>query len=164
MSQRLLRHTEPTQNECALLLPANFTTNQSAAGLFDPGCAAPSSGPRVAVGSHPTAPPGRLIETAEANAIQDVDDFLIDDLGEGGYRVRQPLNVQIERIGMSDYKASFRDANIAISGTDTADAYLALVADILDTFDMLSEARALSPAAAEQLRILRRYIVKEEEA
>ena len=47
-----------------------------------------------------------------------------------------------------------------MSGSDSQDAYEALVADILETFDVLTAEQTLGPDAAEQLRILRTYIVK----
>ena len=84
----------------------------------------------------------------------------IVDLGEAGYRVRQPIPVRIKRIGHRDFEASFREANIAMSGSDSQDAYEALVADVLETFDVLTAEQTLGPDAAEQLRILRTYIVR----
>ena len=86
------------------------------------------------------------------------DDIL--DLGEAGYRVRKPIPVRIKRIGPLDFEASFREANIAMSGSDSQDAYEALLADILETFDVLTAEQTLGPDAAEQLRILSTYIVK----
>ena len=86
------------------------------------------------------------------------DDIL--DLGEAGYRVLKPIPVRIKRIGHLDLEASFREANIAMSGSDSQDAYEALVADILETFDVLTAEQTLGPDAAEQLRILSTYIVK----
>ena len=85
----------------------------------------------------------------------------VEDLGEGGYRVRQPFVVWIKRTGPGNFKAAFRDANIAISGVDRDDAYQALVAEILDTFDVLTKESTLIPHAVEQLRTLRKYIVRE---
>ena len=78
-----------------------------------------------------------------------------------GYRVRQPFVVWIKRTGPGNFKAAFRDANIAISGADRDDAYQALVTEILDTFDVLTEESTLIPHAVEQLRVLRKYIVRE---
>ena len=56
--------------------------------------------------------------------------------------------------------AAFREANIAMSGSDNNDAYQALVAEILETFDVLIGERNLGQDAAEQLRILSTYIVR----
>ena len=82
----------------------------------------------------------------------------ITDLREAGYSVLRRIPVEIKRIGPTDYEASFSEANIAMSGTSGQDAYQALVADILDTFDTLSAEQNLGPAAAEQLHILNTYI------
>ena len=84
----------------------------------------------------------------------------IDDLGEAGYRVLQAIPVEIRRVGIGDFEASFREANIAISGRDQADAYQALVAEILETFDVLLTEQNLGPDATEQRQILRTYIVR----
>ena len=86
--------------------------------------------------------------------------FSIDDLGEAGYRVLQIIPVEIRRVGIGDFEASFREANIAISGRDQADAYQALVAEILETFDVLLTEQNLGPDATEQRQILRTYIVR----
>ena len=86
------------------------------------------------------------------------DDIL--DLGEAGYHVLKPIPVRIKRIGPLDFEASFREANIAMSGSDSQDAYEALVADILETFEVLTAEQTLGPDAAEQLRILSTYVVK----
>ena len=84
----------------------------------------------------------------------------IDDLGEADYRILQPIPLEIKRVGIGDFEASFREANIAMSGRDSNDAFQALVAEILDTFDLLLREQSLGPDAAEQLRILHTYIVK----
>ena len=84
----------------------------------------------------------------------------IDSLGEAGYRILQPIPVEIRRVEPGDFLALFREANIAISGSDNNDAFQALVAEILDTFDVLIKERNLGPGAAEQLRILNTYIVR----
>ena len=83
------------------------------------------------------------------------------DLHEDGYTVLRPILIEIERIGDTDFTASFKEANIAIGGLDRQDAYQALVAEILDTFDALTEEENnLGPDAATQLQTLRAYIVK----
>jgi hypothetical protein len=75
--------------------------------------------------------------------------------------VLRPILIEIERIGDTDFTASFKEANIAIGGLDRQDAYQALVAEILDTFDALTEEENnLGPDAATQLQTLRAYIVK----
>ena len=91
----------------------------------------------------------------DAEALQDM---FITDLREAGYSVLRRIPVEIKRIGPTDYEASFSEANIAMSGTSGQDAYQALVADILDTFDTLSAEQNLGPDAAEQLHILNTYI------
>ena len=84
----------------------------------------------------------------------------IEDLGEAGYDVLRRIPVEIRRVGIGDFEASFREANIAISGSDQNDAYQALVAEILDTFDVLLSEQNLGPDAAEQRRLLNAYIVR----
>ena len=84
----------------------------------------------------------------------------IDNLGEAGYRVLRPIPVVIRRVGIGNCEASFREANIAMSGSDSDDAFQALVAEILDTFDMLPQEQNLGPDAAKQLQVLRTYIAK----
>ena len=56
--------------------------------------------------------------------------------------------------------ATFQEANIAIGGFDRQDAYQSFVAEILDTFDVLTEEEYLGPDAAAQLQVLRTYIGK----
>ena len=86
--------------------------------------------------------------------------FQIESLGEAGYRILKPISVEIRRVGPGDFLASFREGNISISGSDSQDSYQALVAEILDTFDVLTGERKLGPDASEQLRILNTYIVR----
>ena len=97
---------------------------------------------------------------AADQALPRTEHFLIDDLGEAGYHVLQPIPVEIRRVGIGDFEASFREANIAISGSDQDDAYQALVAEILETFDVLLTEQNLGPDATEQRRILVTYIVR----
>ena len=84
------------------------------------------------------------------------DDDEIDSL-EDGYLVLRPIPVRYERHAHGTI-ASFVQANIAISGVDAQDAYQALVAEILDTFDFLTAEPVLSESAAKQLNVLRDYI------
>ena len=84
----------------------------------------------------------------------------IDSLGEAGYESLQPIPVEIRRVDVGDYEAWFREGNIAIAGTDGRDALQALVAEILDTFDLLLTEPDLGPDAVEQLRILHTYIAR----
>ena len=98
--------------------------------------------------------------TVRATVIPPNECVWIDDLEEEGYRVVRPFRVQISRVEAGHFEASLREANIAISGTDRDDAYQALVAEILDTFDLLAEERNLIPKLVDQLQILRKYIVQ----
>ena len=86
----------------------------------------------------------------------------VKNLGEEAYRIRQPLPIRIKRTGAANFEASFRKANIAISGTDRDNAFRAIVAEILDTFDTLVEEPNLIPRAAKQLQVLREYIAQDE--
>ena len=94
---------------------------------------------------------------------QGVEIIPVDEL-EDGYQVLQLILARIERIGAGNYLASFEEANIAISGEDSQEAYQNLVAEILDTFDTLLAEERLSPAAVNQLAALRNYIVKAQPA
>ena len=85
----------------------------------------------------------------------------IENLGEAGYRLLRPIPVGIQRVGFGDYEASFREANIAMSGSDHDDALQALKAEILETCDVLSSERKLGLDAARQRQILCAYIVGE---
>jgi hypothetical protein len=113
----------------------------------------------VKTGSLPIRPLGSA--TADDTLLPD-EYVRIDDLGEGVYRVHQPFSIKITRIGVGNFEASFREANIAISGIDRDDACQALVAEILDTLDTLVEEPNLIPPAAKQLQILREYIAQDE--
>lgn len=87
--------------------------------------------------------------------------IVIGDLHEDGYTVLHPIPIEIERIDDTDFTASFKEANIAIGGFDRQDAYQAIMAEILDTFDALTEEEDnLGPDAATQLQTLRAHIVK----
>lgn len=83
----------------------------------------------------------------------------IDEL-EDGYLVIAPIPITIERVDDQTYQAAFSEANIAISGVDPQDAYQSLIAEILDTYDTLSDEPALGTHAAAQLQVLRNHIVK----
>ena len=98
--------------------------------------------------------------TAADQAPPRTEHVRIEDLGEAGYYVLQPIPVEIKRVGIRDFEASFREANVAMSGIDRDDAFQALVAEILETFDVLLSEQNLGPDAAEQCRILRTYIVR----
>ena len=116
-------------------------------------------------GGDPEQPADQLLQwwslgAAADQALPRTEHFLIDDLGEAGYHVLQPIPVEIRRVGIGDFEASFREANIAISGSDQDDAYQALVAEILETFDVLLTEQNLGPDATEQCRILLTYIVR----
>lgn len=84
----------------------------------------------------------------------------IHDLGEAGYEVLRAIPVEIRRVEVGDHEAFFLEANIAMSGRNPDDAFRALVAEILDTFDLLRKERKLGPDAAEQCQVLHRYIVR----
>ena len=99
-------------------------------------------------------------DTAADHAPPPVEYIRIDDLGEAGYHVLQPIAVEIRRVGIGDYEASFREANIAMSGDDLNDAFQALVVEILETLDVLLREQNLGPDAADQRRILDTYIVR----
>ena len=110
-----------------------------------------------------TADPLPLRQTPGAAADQappSIEQAWINDPGETGYRILQPIPVEITRVEIGDFEASFREANIAMSGSDSKDALQALAAEILETFDVLLRERNLGPDAAEQRRLLRTYIAR----
>lgn len=84
----------------------------------------------------------------------------IERFDEDGYRIRRAIPYEIEQLQPNDFVARFAEANISIGGVDAQDAYQSLVAEILDTLDTLIVEDQLSPAAADQLRILQTYLVK----
>lgn len=89
-----------------------------------------------------------------------IEHVWINDPGEAGYRILQPIPVEIRRVEVGDVEASFREANIAMSGSDGSDALQALAAEILETFDVLVSEQNLGPDAADQRRLLCTYIAR----
>jgi hypothetical protein len=162
VSETLLRPTEQTTDWPDAVPPVGFTSNHAYARSFELVLVA-SSGEFELDAEQSTADPLllRLFQfPSAAQALPDIEHARIDNLGEAGYCIPQPIPVEIRRVGIGDFEASFREANIAISGSDSDDAYQALVAEILDTFDGLTEDKNLGISAAEQLRILKTYIVR----
>ena len=53
------------------------------------------------------------LATGADRAAPRVERVSIEDLGEAGYRVLQPVPVEITRVATGDFEASFREANIA---------------------------------------------------
>ena len=136
MSVRLLQPTEPetdSHDEVLLVVP----TSNDYAKLFNFNHVEPS-----------------------AEFEPDIEYTWINNLGEAGYRILKPIPVEIRRFGIGEFEASFREVNIAMPGRDSNDALQALVAEILETFDVLIRERNLGPDAAVQRRILRTYIVR----
>ena len=84
----------------------------------------------------------------------------INDPREAGYRILQSIPVELRRVESGDFEASFQEANIAMSGSDSSDALQALAAEILETFDVLVREQNLGPDAAEQRQILRTHIAR----
>ena len=164
MSLALLGRTEPTTDSLHAGPLFDPTSNRVDVGWFEFDRVTPS-GEFVfqfeAEKSTADRPPLWLLRGTEADRAQPHTELVrIDDLGEAGYHVLQPIPVEIKRVGIGDFEASFREANIAMSGSDRDDAFQALVAEILETFDVLFTEQSLGPDAAEQRRILRTYIVR----
>lgn len=163
MSRLLLQHTRTESGAFVMLPVPRFTADQGAPGEFGFGGMNLSQvcwpkAVRNTTGAISAKPP----KSATAD-IRPPDEYMwVDDLGEGRYRVRRPFSVRVTRIGIGNFEASFREGNIAISGTDRDDAYQALVAEILDTLDILTEEPNLIPSAVRQLQVLRKYIVQDE--
>ena len=140
----------------------NFTADQGTTKEFGFGGVTLSHARGLEPGHVPTGSPAPRPPASATTDILSPDEHVwIDDLGEGVYRVRQPFSIKITRIGAGNFEASFREANIAISGIDRDDAYQALVAEILDTLGTLEEEPNLIPSATKQLQVLREYIVQE---
>ena len=161
MSLTLLR-TEPTSDSLDAVPLVGPTSNHDYAGLHEFSLVTPS-GEFQLDAEQPTADHllRWLFRSAEADQTPPRTEHVwIYDLGEAGYRILQPIPVEIRRVGIGDFEASFRDANIAISGSGGNDAYQALVAEILETFDVLLSEQNLGPDAADQRRILHTYIVR----
>ena len=162
VSETLLRPTEQKTDWLDVVPLVGFTSNHAYARLFEFGLVA-SSGEFELDAEQPTADHLllRLLQfPSAAQALPHIEHTRIDNLGEAGYRILQPIPVEIRRVGIGDFEASFREANIAMSGSDSDDAFQALVAEILETFDVLMSERRLGPDAAEQRRILSAYIVR----
>ena len=162
MNATLKQPTEPTTDSLSAVLFARHTSNRGYARLSEFGQSTPSGELKIVISQYPT---DRrlywLVNLAAADqAPPRTRHTWIDDLGEAGYRLLQRIPVEIRRVDIGDYEASFREANIAISGSDHHDAYQALVAEILDTYDVLRAERKLGSDAAEQLRILHTHIVR----
>ena len=147
--------TEPTTDDGGRHLISALTSNPVQRQVTPPAELGP--GAPAAQAAETLAWALRLHGTDLASAIEHVQ---ITDLGEAGYGIRRTIPVEIKKIEAGNFEASFREANIAISGVDSDDAYQALVAEILDTFDVLVQEPTLGPDAAEQLGILRTYIVR----
>jgi|SRR5579863_1621318 len=76
------------------------------------------------------------------------------------YLVSMPISTIITRDNL-DFVARWQEANIAIGGEHFRDAFQALVSEILDTFDYLSNhVNELGGGPARQLSLLRRHLAK----
>lgn len=162
MNMTLVRPTEPTTDSRDAVPLVGATSNQAYARLFEFDLVTPSV--EFAFGADQSTADHLLLMPFPAAAADQapprIEHTWIDDLGEAGYRILQPIPVEIRRVGIGDFEASFRKANIAMSGSDSNDALQALVAEILETFDVILTEQNLGPDAAEQRRILRTYIVR----
>lgn len=162
MSGTLLQRTEPTTDSLDVGPLVGPTSNPGNAELLLLSLVSPS-GEFELKAEESTADrlqPLLFRETAANQVPQRTEHVWIDDLGEAGYHVLQPIPVEIRRVGIGEYEASFREANIAISGDDHYDAFQALVAEILETFDVLLRERIPGPDAVEQRQVLDRYIAR----
>lgn len=75
------------------------------------------------------------------------------------YRLITPIPIQVTCVGIHDWTASFKEANIAMSGNSYDEAKNSLAYDILYTLeDFSAEEGALIPALQDTLRVLRTYI------
>ena len=162
MSETLLRPTEQTTDWFDAVPLVGFTSNHDYAGVFEFGLVEPSG--KFELDAEQSTADHLLLRLFQfpsaAQALPHIEHTRIDNLGEAGYCILQPIPVEIRRVGIGDFEASFREANIAMPGSDSNDALLALVAEILETFDVLLGERNLVPDAVVQLQILRIYIIR----
>ncbi len=154
--------TEPTTDLMSYMVPLSVSTSNSAYAGFHSRVTTPSGHPEFNFEKFAADHELRqLLYKASANQASPRTEYdWIENLGEAGYHLLQPIPVETRRVEPGDFLASFRQANIAISGSDNDDAFQALVVEILETFDALLGERNLGPDAAEQLRILGTYIVR----
>lgn len=162
VSVTLLQPTEPTTDSLDAVPLVGPTSNHAGVRLFGFMGVTPSTefkfDAEESTADHLQLRVFRL--AAADQAPPRTENVWVNDLGEAGYHVLQSIPVEIRRVGIGDFEASFREANIAISGNDRDDAFQALVAEILETFDVLLGEQNLGPDAAEQRQILRAYIVR----
>ncbi len=79
------------------------------------------------------------------------------------YVIREPIPVNIERLGVNDCIARFEEANVAMSGETEQEAFQNLIAEILDAFEALSgEANNLGLEPARQLGVLNKYVLRQQ--
>ena len=101
-----------------------------------------------------------LVKSTASQTMQDIEHTQISNLGEAGYHILKPIPVKIRRVGIGEFEASFCKANIAMPRSSSNDALQALLAEILETFDVLIREQNLGPDATMQHRTLRTYIVR----
>lgn len=154
--------TEPTTDFCSVVFLVGPTSDRACGGWSALDTGTPSRASEFEVERCTTDYlPLSVFRSARADEIPPrTENLRIDDLGEAGYRVLQPIPVEIRRVRIGDFEASFRAANIAMSGSDRSDAFQALIAEILETFDVLLSEQNLGPDAAEQRRLLHTYIAR----
>ena len=162
MNEIHLLPTKPTTDATSYAVALAHTSNHAYDGFLKQSPATPSgwSDVRVqqSVADHELLQ--QLYSPSANQASSRTENVWIDNLGEAGYHILQPMPVEIRRVEPGDFLATFREANIAMSGSDSDDAFQALVAEILETFDVLISERSLGPDASEQRRILSTYIVR----
>ena len=164
VSETLLRPTEQTTDWLDTVPLVDFTSNHAYARLFEFGLVASSDEFEFEIDAEQSTADPLLLRLFQfpsaAQALPDIEHTRIDNLGEAGYCILQPIPVEIRRVGTGDFEALFREANIAMSGSDSNDALQALVAEILETFDVLLRERNMVPDAVVQRQILSTYIVR----
>ena len=89
----------------------------------------------------------------------------IDTLTDSPYSLRQPIPVRLEKQEDGEWIASFEEANISMSGSDSEEAIELLAENIESAFALfLAEEKKLSPRLAQNFAVLRQYIIKKDEA
>ena len=85
----------------------------------------------------------------------------IDQFPGESYALRRPIPVAIQRLEADDFVASFEEANLAVSGETSQEAFQNLAIEILNLFEIFSEEESnLGPEPTRQLKVLKQYLAR----
>jgi hypothetical protein len=106
---------------------------------------------------------GEFEDTTELKPRQTILRTTISSLPGEPYTLLQPIPLKIDQVGEGDFLAGFDEANIAMSGETSQEAFQNLIAEILNAFESFSVEEAnLGPEPARQLRILKKYLAPQQ--